>query len=124
MNRVGRAGSWTGSSARVYAMITGCAAALIAAGVPPVLAAAPGATTQPSPDSPTLIVALLQMKPALSDQAANLAKADRFCRDAAARGAHIALMPEMWNIGYTRFDPKKPGARDTFFRTAVPTDGP
>jgi predicted amidohydrolase len=48
-------------------------------------------------------VALLQMAAHGVDQAANLAKADRFCREAAAGGADIALFPEMWNIGYTSF---------------------
>jgi len=36
-----------------------------------------------------------------TDQAANLAKGDAFCRRAHALGADIALFPEMWNIGYT-----------------------
>jgi predicted amidohydrolase len=36
-----------------------------------------------------------------TDQAANLAKGETFCRRAAAMGADIALFPEMWNIGYT-----------------------
>lgn len=47
-----------------------------------------------------LRVALLQMLPAGSDQEANAAKAERFCRQARAAGADIALFPEMWNIGY------------------------
>ncbi len=73
-------------------------------------------TAQP----PALLkVALLQMDPAGNDQRRNMDKAERFCRQAAARGADIALMPEMWNIGYTRFDPKKPGAREAFWAQAV-----
>jgi predicted amidohydrolase len=51
-------------------------------------------------------VALLQMAAHGFDQDANLAKADRFCRDAAASGADLALFPEMWNIGYESFLPK------------------
>ena len=34
------------------------------------------------------------------DLAANLAKGEAFCRRAAAKGADVALFPEMWNIGY------------------------
>ena len=67
-----------------------------------------------------LKVALLQMDPAGNDQARNMHKAERFCRQAAELGADIALMPEMWNIGYTRFDPDKEGAREAFWRQAVP----
>jgi predicted amidohydrolase len=48
-------------------------------------------------------------------------KAERYCRQAADRGADIALMAEMWNIGYTRFDAKKEGAREAFWEQAVPT---
>lgn len=47
-----------------------------------------------------LRVALLQMAPAGADQAANAEKAGRFCHQARAMGADIALFPEMWNIGY------------------------
>ena len=50
-----------------------------------------------------VIVALLQMDPQGNDQQANLDKADMFCRRAAVKGADIALMPEMWNIGYQGF---------------------
>lgn len=70
----------------------------------------------------SLIVGLLQMTPAGDDQAANMVKAERFCREAAAKGADIALMPEMWNIGYTRFDPKETGAREQFYKKAIAKD--
>ena len=69
-----------------------------------------------------LKVALLQMDPDGNNQKSNMDKAERFCRQAAALGADIALMPEMWNIGYTRFDPKKEGAREQFWQQAVPCD--
>lgn len=73
--------------------------------------------------SDTLLkVALLQMDPDGNNQKSNMDKAERFCRRAAALGADIALMPEMWNIGYTRFDPKKEGARERFWQQAVPCD--
>ncbi|HLJ67039.1 MAG TPA: carbon-nitrogen hydrolase family protein [Chloroflexota bacterium] len=48
-----------------------------------------------------LTIALLQMQPYGTDQDANLARGEQFCRRAAAMGADIALFPEMWNIGYT-----------------------
>ncbi|MCA9439168.1 MAG: carbon-nitrogen hydrolase family protein [Candidatus Omnitrophica bacterium] len=46
---------------------------------------------------------MLQMIPDATNQATNLRKADLFCREAKKRGADIALMPEMWNIGYTAY---------------------
>jgi predicted amidohydrolase len=46
-------------------------------------------------------VALLQMTACGSDQDANGAKGEAFCRRARERGADIALFPEMWNIGYS-----------------------
>lgn len=66
-----------------------------------------------------LIVALLQMEPHGNDQQANFDKAEEFCRRAADMGADIALMPEMWNIGYTRFDDSVPNIRQEFYTWAV-----
>ena len=66
-----------------------------------------------------LLVALLQMDPQGNDQQANQQKADVFCRNAAAAGADIALMPEMWNIGYTRFKPGDAAERLAFWEQAV-----
>jgi predicted amidohydrolase len=71
-----------------------------------------------------LRVALLQMTAHGNDQARNMDKAERWCRRAAAEGADIALMAEMWNIGYTRFDADKPGAREAFWNQAVPKHHP
>jgi N-carbamoylputrescine amidase len=48
-----------------------------------------------------LNVALLQMTSCGNDQDANLAKGEEFCRRAAGAGAHVALFPEMWNVGYS-----------------------
>jgi predicted amidohydrolase len=45
-------------------------------------------------------VALLQMLPSNNTEE-NILIADRYCRQAADMGADIALMPEMWNIGYS-----------------------
>jgi N-carbamoylputrescine amidase len=47
-----------------------------------------------------LNVALLQMIACGNDQDANLAKGEEYCRRAARAGADVALLPEMWNIGY------------------------
>jgi predicted amidohydrolase len=58
-----------------------------------------------------LRIALLQMTADGTDQHANLHKGPAFCRRAKALGADIALFPEMWNIGYTRYDASVPGAR-------------
>ena len=54
-------------------------------------------------ETPLLTVALLQMLPFENSQEKNLAKGLEFCRRASEMGADIALMPEIWNIGYTRF---------------------
>ena len=53
-------------------------------------------------------VALLQMAACGNDRVANLEKGEAFCRQAKERGADIALFPEMWNIGYTFYDPAQP----------------
>ena len=71
-----------------------------------------------------VVVALLQMDPKGNDQQANLQKADLFCREAAAQGADIALMPEMWNIGYTRFKPGDETDKQAFWDQAASKDGP
>ena len=52
-----------------------------------------------------ICVALLQMAANGADQEANLAKGKAFCRRARSLGADIALFPEMWNIGYQRYEP-------------------
>jgi len=51
-----------------------------------------------------LRIALLQILPEGSDQKANLDIAEAWCRKAARAGADIALLPEMFNIGYTGFN--------------------
>jgi predicted amidohydrolase len=68
-----------------------------------------------------LNVALLQMH-AASNQAANLLKGEAFCRRAAQMGADIALFPEMWNIGYSFFDPNQAGAREQWAAKAIDSD--
>jgi len=80
-------------------------------------------TTKEEPDKKMLTVALLQMLPKGNDQEANLKKADDFCRQAAAKGADIALMPEMFNIGYSGIEGKSREAQKKWQATAVPRDG-
>jgi predicted amidohydrolase len=67
----------------------------------------------------SITVALLQMTACGKDQGANLAKGERFCRQAKDVGADVALFPEMWNIGYTFFDPARPQTRETWQAQAV-----
>ncbi len=47
-------------------------------------------------------VALLQIAPFGNDQSRNLANGLRFCHDAKAAGADLAVFPELWNIGCMR----------------------
>ena len=47
-----------------------------------------------------LKIALLQLTASPRDVDANLRKGDGFCSRAASEGAHVALFPEMWSIGY------------------------
>ena len=54
----------------------------------------------------TIKIALLQMTSCGADQDANRCKGDEFCRRAHKMGADVVLFPEMWNIGYTAYDPK------------------
>lgn len=60
------------------------------------------------------MVALLQMAPDGADLEANAHKAIAYCRRAAAQGADLALMPEMWSIGYTRPAPDGAASLETF----------
>jgi N-carbamoylputrescine amidase len=52
-----------------------------------------------------LRIALLQLAAQGVDQEANAATGEAACRTAKAMGADIALLPEMWNIGYSTFWP-------------------
>jgi predicted amidohydrolase len=69
-----------------------------------------------------LKIALLQVTSCGRDVDANLRKGDDFCRQAAAAGAALALFPELWSIGYQRFDAEKPGDRDAWLSLAVARD--
>ncbi len=48
-------------------------------------------------------VAMLQMNPEGYDVKANMKKGEEFCRKAREMGADIALFPEIWSIGYSRY---------------------
>ena len=52
-----------------------------------------------------LKIALLQMTAFGLDQEKNLSKGEEYCRVARSMGADIALFPEMWNLGYTPYNP-------------------
>jgi predicted amidohydrolase len=67
-------------------------------------------------------IALLQMTACGSDQDANLAKGETFCRRASEMGADIALFPEMWNIGYTLYDPSQSNGHEAWQAQAVGRD--
>jgi N-carbamoylputrescine amidase len=68
-------------------------------------------------------VGMLQMASLGVDQAANLDKAERFCRRAKDLDVHLALFPEMWNVGYTlqEDDPQGP---DAWSRRAITLEDP
>lgn len=72
----------------------------------------------------TLRIALLQMVSSGRDVQANLRKGDQFCRRAAASGAHVALFPELWSIGYQGFAASKPGDREVWHSLAIARDDP
>jgi predicted amidohydrolase len=72
----------------------------------------------------TLKIALLQLVSSRRDIDANRQKGDLFCRRAASSGAHVALFPELWSIGYQPFDPEKPGDREDWLSLSVARDGP
>ncbi len=57
---------------------------------------------EPMPQPRILTVAMLQLEPHRPGDGLEMAfaRAEKACRDAALRGADIAVMPEMWSIGY------------------------
>ena len=64
-------------------------------------------------------IALLQMVACGNDQDANRSKGEAFCRLAKEMGADIALLPEMWNIGYSFYDPEQPETREAWRAQAI-----
>jgi len=71
----------------------------------------------------TVCIALLQMAAHGTNQAANCKTATAFCRRAAAAGADLAVMPEMWNIGYTGFYTQDDTVRTQWQAHAIARDG-
>ena len=69
-------------------------------------------------------IAMLQMIAVGIDVKANLEIADAACREAKQQGADVALMPEMWSIGYTRFAPDSDVPYEDWLACAQPADGP
>lgn len=66
-----------------------------------------------------LNIALLQMTSCGTDQAANQAKGEAFCRQAKLLGADVALFPEMWSNGYADLDADRPDAQEAIHAQAV-----
>lgn len=66
---------------------------------------------------------MLQMLASGSDQEKNKSIAEKFCREAAAGGADIALFPEMFNIGYLGFIENDDETVEKWKDQAVYTDG-
>ncbi|MBN2326994.1 MAG: carbon-nitrogen hydrolase family protein [Candidatus Omnitrophica bacterium] len=77
-----------------------------------------------NPSNPLLKTALLQMLSYGNDQEKNRNKGVHFCRKAAEMGADIALMPEIWNIGYTRFEGTSKQAIQDWQAQAIGHDSP
>ena len=57
-----------------------------------------------------------------SDRDANQEKGECFCRQPREMGADVALFPEMWNTGYTFFDPTQPGAREAWLARVLSSE--
>jgi len=81
-------------------------------------------STEPPPEPQRLRVALLQILPEGDDEGANLARAEAWCRRAAAAGADIALLPEMYQIGYQGYDEEDAEAAQLWQDKAIPADHP
>lgn len=70
----------------------------------PTAVPATGATAPPAPPTtPALRIALMQASAAGDDLRQNLLHATPMCEAAAAQGADLLVMPEMWSIGYRGF---------------------
>lgn len=93
---------------------------------PLVLAAAIGALGQPAPEPRTLTVAALSLTPEPWDKQANLAKLERFARQAAAQGAQVIVAPEGFLEGYVGNQHRTPGlTRERYAAEAAERlDGP
>jgi predicted amidohydrolase len=73
----------------------------------------------------SLRLAMLQMSGEEMNPEANRGKAEHFCRDAKARSADIALMPEMFNLAYPVPDKfRDPDHAAQLKKHAEPVNGP
>ncbi len=70
----------------------------------------------------TINIALLQLKATPNNQKANLEKGLEACHKAAELKADIILFPEMWNIGYTAYDPNKKDDHEKWLSSAIKID--
>lgn len=70
-----------------------------------------------------LLIALCQLASAGTDTQANLVKALAACSQAAAHGADVVVLPELWQIGYTPC-PDEPAGRAAWQDLAVGPDDP
>lgn len=70
-----------------------------------------------------LKIALLQANVVPNDPEVNLAIGEGYCREAADKGADIALFPEMWNIGYT-VCPQDETGKAQWASNAIETNSP
>lgn len=91
----------------------------LGAALPSLAAAAPSA---PSPA--TLRIALMQAAASGDNADQNLRQATPLCEQAAAGGADLIVMPEMWNIGYRGFNTFDESTARRWQASAVATDGP
>jgi predicted amidohydrolase len=85
-------------------------------------APSPEEEAQASPEE-TLLVSFIQIDSEGSDLEANLKKADQYFRWAAERGSDIALLPEMFSIGYNGYYEGGEEAKKKWQSQAVPRDG-
>ena len=70
-----------------------------------------------------LDIALCQLVSAGMDQEANLKKGLAACEQAAAQGADIAILPELWQIGYSSCPADRAG-RDRWQQVAIDASDP
>ncbi|MDX1982232.1 MAG: carbon-nitrogen hydrolase family protein [Bryobacteraceae bacterium] len=73
----------------------------------------------------SFVVAALQITPTAWDKEANMAKLDRFAREAAAKGAQVIVTPEGYLEGYVGNQGRSPGlTREKYMPVGEPVDGP
>lgn len=76
-----------------------------------------------NPASSHLRVALLQISSEGPAIEANAVKGEDFCRRAANQRADIALFPEMWSVGHSKYPQGDERARAKWLKLVVPRDG-